>query len=84
MQATAKAKLIELFYWVTPEFNDDFVKAHKEFSEKFDSAEDMRKQLLAATAMTRVEEFDRQMEDSLWDEVVACVDVPEVGQGRRH
>jgi hypothetical protein len=28
-QATAKTKLTELFYWVTPEFDDEFIKAHK-------------------------------------------------------
>ncbi len=44
-------QVLELFYWVLPEFNDEFVKAH--YSEQFASAEEMRKGLLATTAMER-------------------------------
>ena len=46
-----------------PQFNDEFVKAH--YSANFSSADDMKKALLAETAMMRVKDMDKQLEDTV-------------------
>lgn len=74
--ADAMVKVHELFYWVLPEFDDAFVKAHH--GQQWQTADEFRKGLLAETAMERIKELDRQLEDSLLDAVVGCMSVPEV------
>ncbi|GAX81186.1 hypothetical protein CEUSTIGMA_g8619.t1 [Chlamydomonas eustigma] len=76
MEAEVTIKLRELFQWVLPEFDDTFVKTN--FVSEFESAEDMRKGLLATTAMERVKDLDQQLEDQVMDAVVSCIDIAEV------
>jgi hypothetical protein len=47
------------------QFDDTFVKTN--FVSEFESAEDMRKGLLATTAMERVKDLDQQLEDQVMD-----------------
>jgi len=75
MRAEAVVKLHEVFNWVLPEFNDAFVKA---YFPKFESAEEMRKGLIATTAMERVKDLDKQLEDAVMEGVVSCMEVGEL------
>ena len=48
---------------VCTQLDDEFVKKH--FSEQFASIEEMRKALIATTAMQRVQDMDKQLEDAV-------------------
>jgi len=76
MDADVTVKVHEVFNWALPEFNDEFVKAH--YSSKFSDADDMKKALLAETAMMRVKDMDKQLEDKVLEAVVSCMEVLEV------
>lgn len=76
MPADVSVKVHELFKWALPDLDDEWVKTH--FAGQFETVEDMKKGLLATTAMERVKDLDKQLEDKLLDSVVACLDMPEV------
>ncbi|KAI8469557.1 MAG: hypothetical protein J3K34DRAFT_277210 [Monoraphidium minutum] len=71
-RAAAAVKLRELFKWALPEFDDAFVKAHY---PAFDGADDMRKSLLATTAMERFKTTQSEVHDAIMEAVAACVEV---------
>eukprot|EP00798_Chlamydomonas_sp_ICE-L_P019022 gene19022-25614_t len=75
----ATVELNEIFSWVMPELNDEFVKAG--FEGKFESVEEMKKALLATTAMLRVQALDKQLEEEVLNALVACIEVDEVPEG---
>ena len=54
---------IPLCWYSPPQFDDEFVKAHH--GAQFESADAMRKGLLAETAMQRIQELDKQLEDKV-------------------
>lgn len=76
MAADVTIKVHEVFNWELPKFDNEWVTAH--FAGQFENVEDMKKNLLATTAMERVKDLDKQLEDKLLDVVVECLDMPEV------
>ncbi|GBG00567.1 hypothetical protein Rsub_13295 [Raphidocelis subcapitata] len=71
-RAEAVVKLRELFEWDLPEFDDAFVAAHY---PSFDSAADMRKSLLATTAVERFRATQGQAADRIMEAVAGAVSV---------
>jgi FKBP-type peptidyl-prolyl cis-trans isomerase (trigger factor) len=71
-RATADVKLRELFEWDLPEFDDAFVAANY---PSFESADDMRKSLLASTALERFKAAQAAAADRIMEAVAACVDI---------
>ncbi|MEW5305071.1 MAG: hypothetical protein WDW36_007635 [Sanguina aurantia] len=77
LQGKAHVTIHELFTWVLPQFDDSFVTTHYAAME---SADNMRKQLLATTVMQRLQQLDRDLEDVVMKAVVECAGVEEVPQ----
>lgn len=85
-QAKATVKVLELFEWDLPPFDDEFVRQHfgpgspsARNGVAFESADDMRKSLVAATTLERMKAQTQQAQDALVEAVAACADlaVPE-------
>ena len=76
MTSDVTVKVHELFNWSLPNLDDEWVK--ESFSGQFATVEEMRKGLLTTTAMERVKDLDKQLEDKLLDVIVDCLDMPEV------
>jgi FKBP-type peptidyl-prolyl cis-trans isomerase (trigger factor) len=85
-RARATVKVLELFEWDLPAFDDDFVREHfgpgsasAKSGVSFESADDMRKSLVAATTLERLKACSQQAQDAIVEAVAACADlkVPE-------
>lgn len=85
-RARATVKVLELFEWDLPAFDDDFVREHfgpgtasARNGVAFDSAEDMRSSLVAATTLERLKASSQQAQDAIVEAVAACAElrVPE-------
>eukprot|EP00200_Dunaliella_tertiolecta_P006290 CAMPEP_0202355696 /NCGR_PEP_ID=MMETSP1126-20121109/10480_1 /ASSEMBLY_ACC=CAM_ASM_000457 /TAXON_ID=3047 /ORGANISM="Dunaliella tertiolecta, Strain CCMP1320" /LENGTH=504 /DNA_ID=CAMNT_0048948349 /DNA_START=94 /DNA_END=1608 /DNA_ORIENTATION=+ len=75
MRAKVDISIREIFEWVLPTFDDEFVKAN---FPQFESAQDMRKNLAATTAMERVTDLDERLSNLVIKEVVDSLDVEEI------
>eukprot|EP00882_Tetradesmus_deserticola_P004536 GHRQ01004782.1.p1 GENE.GHRQ01004782.1~~GHRQ01004782.1.p1 ORF type:complete len:518 (+),score=256.13 GHRQ01004782.1:105-1658(+) len=71
--AIADIKLVELFSYILPEFNDEFVAKHY---PQFESAADLRKSLVSSTSLARMKDLDAQIQDAIVTQVSACVASP--------
>ncbi|KAG2486398.1 hypothetical protein HYH03_014975 [Edaphochlamys debaryana] len=69
-------KVHEMFEWTLPEFDDAYVAQHH--AGQWTGAKEMREALIAQTAIKRVSELDKQLEDAVVKAVADAVDVPEV------
>jgi len=85
-RAKATARVLELFEWDLPAFDDAFVAAHfgpgspgAADGVAFEGADDMRKSLVAATALERMRAASQACQDAIVEALAACVelDVPE-------
>lgn len=74
MVCDVQAKVREIFSWTLPAFDDAFVKDMSR--GKFESAQEMKKSLLATTAMERVKDLDMRLGEAVQKAVVECVDIP--------
>ncbi|KAL6748710.1 chloroplast trigger factor [Haematococcus lacustris] len=74
MVCDVQAKVREIFSWTLPAFDDAFVKNMSQ--GKFESAQEMKKSLLATTAMERVKDLDMRLGEAVQKAVVECVDIP--------
>ncbi|GFH31448.1 uncharacterized protein HaLaN_30502, partial [Haematococcus lacustris] len=74
MVCDVQAKVREIFSWILPAFDDAFVKDMSR--GKFESAQEMKKSLLATTAMERVKDLDMRLGEAVQKAVVECVDIP--------
>eukprot|EP00879_Flechtneria_rotunda_P032257 GHRR01035433.1.p1 GENE.GHRR01035433.1~~GHRR01035433.1.p1 ORF type:complete len:363 (+),score=127.96 GHRR01035433.1:198-1286(+) len=71
--ATARIKLVELFSYITPGFDDEFVKQHY---PQFESTKDMRDSLITSTGLQRMKDLEAQVQDAIVTQVSACVASP--------
>jgi trigger factor len=85
-RAKATVRVLELFEWDLPAFDDDFVRAYfgpgtpsAANGVSFESADDMRKSLVAATTLERMKAATQACQDAIVEALAACVelDVPE-------
>ncbi|GIL80615.1 hypothetical protein Vretifemale_9953 [Volvox reticuliferus] len=76
MPVTATVRIHEIFEWTLPEFNDSYVSQHHE--GKWRSAAEMREALIASTAMQRLQQLDKQLEDAVVKAVADALDMAEV------
>lgn len=82
LRARATVKVLELFEWDLPCFDDDFVRQHfgpgtpsARNGVSFESAEDMRKSLVAATTLERMKAATQQAQDAIVEAVAACAEL---------
>eukprot|EP00878_Enallax_costatus_P021398 GHUV01022648.1.p1 GENE.GHUV01022648.1~~GHUV01022648.1.p1 ORF type:complete len:386 (+),score=99.70 GHUV01022648.1:352-1509(+) len=68
--AVAKVKLGELFSYILPEFNDEFVSRHY---PQFELAADLRQNLISTTSLARMKDLAAQIQDAIVTQVSACV-----------
>ncbi|GIL63299.1 hypothetical protein Vafri_17396 [Volvox africanus] len=76
MPVTAAVKVYEIFEWTLPEFDDSYVAQHHE--GKWRSAAEMREALIASTAMQRLQQLDKQLEDAVVKVVADALEMAEV------
>ncbi|KAG2424094.1 hypothetical protein HXX76_014769 [Chlamydomonas incerta] len=76
MPVKVTIKVHEIFEWTLPEFNDEYVA--KQLEGKWKSAKEMREALIASTAMQRITEVDKALEDAVVKAVADALDMPEV------
>ncbi|EFJ43644.1 hypothetical protein VOLCADRAFT_96204 [Volvox carteri f. nagariensis] len=76
MPVVATVKVHEIFEWTLPEFNDAYVEQHH--AGKWRSAAEMREALIASTAMQRLQQLDKQLEDAVVKAVADSLAIPEV------
>jgi trigger factor len=82
LKAKATVKVLELFEWDLPAFDDAFVQQHfgpgspsSRNGVSFESADDMRKSLLAATTLERMKAATQQAQDALVEALAACAEL---------
>ncbi|WIA15544.1 hypothetical protein OEZ85_002177 [Tetradesmus obliquus] len=71
--AVADIKLEELFSYILPEFNDEFVAQHY---PQFESAADLRQSLVSTTSLERMRDIEDRVKDAILTQVSACVASP--------
>ncbi|GLC38424.1 hypothetical protein PLESTB_001579600 [Pleodorina starrii] len=76
MPVKVNIKVHEIFEWTLPEFDDEYVSTHH--GGKWRSAAEMREALIASTAMQRIQQLDKALEDEVVKVVAGALDMPEV------
>jgi trigger factor len=81
-RAKSTVRVLELFEWDLPDFDDDFVRQHfgpgtpsARGGVAFDGADDMRKSLVAATTLERLKASSQSAQDLIVEALASCVEL---------